>query len=212
MYVPWLARLADLMNNASRVMDVWCVIEAGFFVVCKLKIRYLQGKDPLEASLSAAPMMDPEDRKLLWDRIMDTEKEDPVKFITGWFFDQRIEDISRYDVIDFICWSMFDSRNQEHLTTEELHDLECFLEDIEYRISLQLHGAIDENEQSFVSVADEDGNENDNPNEASDDKLCSPDARRIERDDDTISSIVTGSISRQRQRPRKSKCSGASCR
>jgi len=208
-YVPWLARLADLMKNSSRVMDVWCVIEGVFFVICKLKIRYLQGKDPLEASLSAAPMMDPEDRKFLWDRIMDTEKEDPMKFITGWFFDQKIEDISRYDVFDFICWSLFDSRNQEHLTTEELHDLECFLEDLEYRISLQIHGPMmEENEQSFLSSTsiDEGGNENDNPNEAADDRLHSPtkDYRKSERDDDTISSNFTGSLSRHRPRPRHS--------
>ena len=206
-YVPWLAKLADLMNNSSRVMDVWCVIEAAFLIMCKLKIRYLQGKDPLEASLSAAPMMDPDDRKVLWDRIMDTEKEDPVKFITGWFFDQRIEDISRYDVCDFICWSMFDSRNQEHLTTEELHDLEGFLEDLEYRISLQLHGVLDQDD-SVDPVTGQDGNENDNPNEASGDKLWSPtkDVRRIERDDDTISSNFTGSVSRQRPRPRMREC------
>ena len=56
------------------------------------------------------------------------------------FFDQSIHRISRYDVCDFICWSMFDGRNQEHLTTQELHELECFVEDLEYRLSLKLHG------------------------------------------------------------------------
>lgn len=200
-YVPWLARLADLMKNASRVMDVWCVIEAGFFVLCKLKIRYLQGKDPLEASLSAAPMMDPEDRKVLWDRIMDTEKEDPARFITGWFFDQPIENISRYDVCDFICWSMFDGRNQEHLTTEELHDLEGFLDDLEHRISLQLYGELGEHE--------EDANGNNNSNKTSDDNLWSPtkSVRTLDADEDTISSHFTGSISHQRPRPRKRKSS-----
>lgn len=207
-YVPWLARLADLMNNASRVMDIWCVIEALFFVACKLKIQYLQRKDPLEASLSAAPMMEPEDRKILWDRIVEIEQKDPIKFISGWFFDQPIEDISRYDICDFICWSMFDGRNQEHLTTEELHDLECFLEDIEYRVSLQLYGETDE-PQIPLPVHEEDGNENDNPNEATEDRSCQSlwkgNRGLDDRDDDTISSEVTGSVSQRRPRPRKCK-------
>lgn len=208
-YVPWLARLADHMNNASRIMDFWCVIEALFFITCKLKIQYLQRKDPLEASLSAAPMMDPEDRKLLWDRIVEIEQKDPIKFISGWFFDQPIEDISRYDVFDFICWSMFDGRNQEHLTTEELHDLECFLEDIEYRVSLQLYGENEENDVS-QSANDEDGNENDNPNEFTDDRVGSSPSKKVrrieDRDDDTLSSDFTGSLSQRRPRPQKSKC------
>ncbi len=210
-YVPWLARLADLMNNASRSMDFWCVIEALFFITCKLKIQYLQRKDPLEASLSAAPMMDPEDRKILWDRVVEIEQKDPIKFISGWFFDQPIEDISRYDVCDFICWSLFDGRNQEHLTTEELHDLECFLEDIEYRVSLQLYGQNDENDENQGPQNDkeEDGNENDNPNEATEDRpggSPSKAGRRMEdRDDDTLSSDFTGSVSQGRPRPRKSK-------
>ena len=39
LYVPLLASLADLMSNASRIVDIWVVIEALFFVACKLKIR-----------------------------------------------------------------------------------------------------------------------------------------------------------------------------
>lgn len=128
------------MNNSSKVMEVWCVIEALFFIGVKLKIHYLQTRDPLEASLSAAPMMDPKDRKILWDRMIEIEKDDPGSFLEGWFFDQPIENISRYDVCDFLCWSMFDGRNQEHLTLEELTDLEDFVEDLEYYISLKRFG------------------------------------------------------------------------
>jgi hypothetical protein len=120
------------------------ILEAIFFLIIKLKVRHLQSKDPLEASLSAAPMFDPEDRKEVWERMVDAEKDDPISFITGWFFDQPIESISRYDVCDFICWAMFDGRNQEHLTSLELHELECFVEDVEYQISLQLYGLRDD--------------------------------------------------------------------
>jgi len=140
LYIPSLARLADKMKGASWIVDFWCVIEALFFIAFKLKYRYLQSKDPLETSLSAAPMYDPEDRKVLWDRIMEVEKDDLGAFISGWFFDESIENISRYDVCDFLCWCMFDGRNQEHLTSLEYHELESLVEDIEYRISIQLYG------------------------------------------------------------------------
>jgi hypothetical protein len=151
-YVPFLARLADRMNISSKVTEVWCVIEALFFIGVKLKIHYLQTRDPLEASLSAAPMMDPKDRKILWDRMIEIEKDDIGSFLEGWFFDQPIENISRYDVCDFLCWCMFDGRNQEHLTLEELTDLEDFVEDLEYYISLKRFGAkedqVDEDDEN----------------------------------------------------------------
>jgi hypothetical protein len=199
-YVPWLARLADRMTNASRIMDVWCVIEALFFIACKMRFWYLQSKDPLEASLSAAPMMDHEDRKVLWDRVMETEQDDPGQFISGWFFDRPIEEISRYDVYDFICWSMFDHRNQEHLTTEELHDLEGFLEDFEYRISLKLFGENDESGLSGDIV-----NENINPNEELEESPLKPIRNMEDMDDDTITSASEFTRSVRRARPRKSK-------
>lgn len=207
-YVPWLANLADRMNNASRMMDIWCVIEALFFIACKLKIHYLQQKDPLEASLSAAPMMDPHDRKLLWDRMMETEQDDPATFISGWFFDEPIEKISRYDVCDFICWAMFDGRNQEHLTTEELHELECFLEEIEHCISLKLYGERKENDSAVSEEEPNFDTENDDPNQI----LEEPNRFQKRRqhleceEDDTISSTseFASSISRCRPYPKKS--------
>lgn len=204
-YTPWLAQLANLMNNASRIVDVWCVIEALFFVACKLKIQYLQRKDPLEASLSAAPMLDPEDRRILWERMMDAEKDDPASFISGWFFDQPIEKISRYDVCDFLCWSLFDGRNQEHLTTDELHDLEYFLEDLEYQISLKLHGVgdvetLDQADSSTDGIRNKFASECESPQKVN---------RSLDFEDDnsTIASFSeTGSSSWQRRpRPNKSK-------
>ena len=128
-----------------RLVDIWCMIEAAFFIYCKLKIRYLQSKDPLEACLSAAPMLDTEERKSLWERIMAVES-DP-SWLEEWFLDKpSIESIALYDIYDFVCWAMFDGRNQEHLTTDELNDLEGFVDDLEYRISLQLYGVSEEND------------------------------------------------------------------
>jgi hypothetical protein len=144
-YLPTLERIATLMKSyyGFRLVDVWCVIEALFFIFCKLKIRYLQAKDPLEASLSAAPMLDSDERKALWDHMMSADPD--LSWITDWFLDHpSIESISRYDIFDFICWAMFDGRNQEHLTSQEVQDLEAFIEDFEYRISLSLYGVEDE--------------------------------------------------------------------
>lgn len=146
-YVPFLARLTRVMKSyyGCRLVDIWCIIEAVFFVLCKLKFRYLQAKDTLEASLSAAPMLDPEERKALWERMMAVESE--PSWLEEWFLDKpSIDSISLYDMVDFICWALFDGRNQEHLTTDELNDLEGFVEDLEYRISLQLYGAMEEEE------------------------------------------------------------------
>ena len=146
-YLPFVAKLTKMMKcyYGCRLVDVWCIIEAVFFICCKLKLRYLQAKDPLEACLSAAPMQDPEERKALWEHIMAVEKG--PSWIQEWFLDHpSIESLSLYDIYDFLCWALFDGRNQEHLTTHELNDLEGFVEDLEYRLSLQLHGAIGEDE------------------------------------------------------------------
>jgi len=153
-YLPWLATIARLMKSyyGFRLVDVWCVVEALFYVACKLKIRYLQSRDPLESSLSAAPMLDSEERKLLWDRMMAADSD--ITWVTGWFLDNpdSIEDISRYEIFDFICWALFDGRNQEHLTTQELQDLESFIEDMEYRISVTLYGVVDDEDKDGFSV------------------------------------------------------------
>lgn len=212
-YAPFLARLADLMNNASRLVDIWCVIEALFFITCKLKIQYLQSRDPLEASLSAAPMLDPEDRKLLWDRMMEVEKNDPIKFISGWFFDQPIDKISRHDIFDFLCWSMFDGRNQEHLTTHELHELECFLEDFEYRISQKLYG-VEEDSDNLQGDKKNSGEYENGENHAAastlDKSFEDSTLDKSYEEDDTLSStsdVVSSSTAHRRPRPKKSKLS-----
>jgi len=84
--------------------------------------------------------MDIEGRQVLWQRMMDCEVEDPVGFLRGWFFDQPLENIAKYDVRDFVAWSMFEGRHQEHLTDAELRQLELFVEEVELRIGLQLYG------------------------------------------------------------------------
>jgi hypothetical protein len=162
-YLPILAKLITAMKsyNGYRLFDVWCVIEALFFIASKLKIRYLQSKDPLEASLSAAPMLDPDERRALWEHIVSAEP-DPG-WVSEWFLDHpSIDSISIYDILDFLCWAMFDGRNQEHLTTQELNDLEGFVEDLEYRISIHLYGNAVEEEKEETGSMVSDGGEKDN--------------------------------------------------
>jgi hypothetical protein len=101
-------------------------------------------------------MLTLEERRVLWKRMTDAEADDPVQFISGWFFDQPLDGISKYDVRDFIAWSMFEGRNLEHLTLEELEQLDYFVDEIEWRISLQMYGAVKgEYEEELVDVEKE---------------------------------------------------------
>ena len=129
-------------------IEVWCFVEALFFIGLKIHIRWLQSLDPLEASLSAAPLMELAERAMLWKRMMKTEQENPVQFVLGWFFldegeDDAVAEIGAYDIRDFCAWSMFEGRHQEHLTAAELEQLEGFVRELQIRISLQLNGTVD---------------------------------------------------------------------
>jgi hypothetical protein len=237
-------------NNTIRIIiaviiETWCVLEALFYITLQLRIRWLQNKDPLESSLSAAPLMELHDRQQLWRYMMDsfevstssaaasasslslpiitkdhhsnndnhryhheqdsesdirdymdndinsfgsnndgvvhghysdydlqkfmghdrpTDQEYSVTnvevihdltndnanhdreclietFLRGWFFGEPpVESISRYDIRDFLAWSMFENRNLEHLTSTEWEQLEDFVTELEYRISLHRYG------------------------------------------------------------------------
>ena len=156
-YLPHLAWLVRNMEKSSLLVEVWCIIEGIFYILLKLQIQWLQLKDPLEASLSAAPMMDLVERGLLWKRMMvmmlknqdsiEGESNNFSEFVSGWFFDAPLDAISRYDVRDFLCWSLFEGRNQEHLTGEELHQLGAFLEELEFRLSFQIYGEEDDDDE-----------------------------------------------------------------
>jgi hypothetical protein len=153
-YTPWLAYTVTALNHVSRIVEVWCCLEAVFFIGLKLHIKWLQTRDPLEASLSAAPMMELLERSVLWDRMMECEAADPISFLRGWFFDQPLENISKYDVRDFIAWSMFEGRHQEHLTEAELRQLEKFVEEVEYRFSLCIYGNIRDEQDDCLDIDD----------------------------------------------------------
>ena len=119
-YLPTLSYIIAKLQESSILVEIWVVIEALFYIAQKLHIRYLQYKDPLEASLASAPILTIEARNQLLERILELiSGDDPVSFIRGWFFDEKLEDISRYDICDFITWCMFEGRNQEHLTRKE---------------------------------------------------------------------------------------------
>jgi hypothetical protein len=149
-YLPYVAKLVSTMQQSSLFVEAWCVVEALFFILLKLHVKWLQQMDPLERSLSSAPMLTLDERKVLWKSMTEAEADDPIQFISGWFFDQPIEGISKYDIRDFIAWSMFEGRNLEHLTLEELEQLNDFVDEIEWRISLQMYGAVEEEDEEQV--------------------------------------------------------------
>ena len=141
-YIPPISSVIDKMKTSSIFVEVWVFIEAIFYIIQRLHIRYLQYKDPLEASLSAAPILTLEEREKLMNKIlMQIHGDDPVSYLRGWFFDEELENISRYDICDFLAWSQFEGRNQEHLTKAETGQLLDYLIDLEWVISIQLYGA-----------------------------------------------------------------------
>jgi hypothetical protein len=129
------------MHKSSFFVEIWVVIEAIFYIIQILHIRHLQYKDPLEASLSAAPISTIHERwKLMNQMLSQVSSDDPVAFIRGWFFDKELEEITRYDVLDFCAWSMYEGRHQEHLTRGEVNQLNWFVRELECRIGVFLYG------------------------------------------------------------------------
>lgn len=158
-YIPVLGKIISAMQQSSRIVELWCIVEGVFFFGFKLYIRWLQSRDTLEACLSSAPLLRVPERQMLWKRMMESEYPS-IDFLSGWFFDEPITKMSRYDVSDFLAWSMFEGRHQEHLTTAEHAQLDAFVDEVEHRISLMLHGALTEEEVSssqHVSFASDSG-------------------------------------------------------
>jgi hypothetical protein len=161
-YLPPLAGLVTRMQAHSSVwVEAWCILEAIFYIGLKIHMHWLQTRDTLEASLSAAPLMDGTARRVLWQRMMETEGADTAAWVQGWILedDKELAHVSRVDMVGFLCWSMFDGRQWEHLTTAEGRQLESFLEELQVRISLQVYGAVtdddvDEEEDESPSLSD----------------------------------------------------------
>ena len=153
-YLPPLAYVLRGMAAVSWVVEAWCVIEALFYVALKIHFRWLQTRDTLEASLSAAPLMDLTSRRVLWQRMMETEAADTAAWIRGWMLDANLQaaaltelqQVNVADISGFVCWSMFEGRRTEHLTTAEAAQLKSFLTEIQERLSLQFYGSVDEDD------------------------------------------------------------------
>mmetsp|Transcript_22123 Transcript_22123/g.27137 ORF Transcript_22123/g.27137 Transcript_22123/m.27137 type:complete len:830 (-) Transcript_22123:192-2681(-) len=140
-YLPPCNYVITKMQKSSIFVEIWVVIEALFYVAQRLHIQYLQYKDTLEESLSAAPIQTLKERqKLMQQMLAQITNDDPVHFIRGWFFEEELENVTKYDVMDFCAWSMFEGRNQEHLTNLEFVQLKTFVEELEYSIAIHLHG------------------------------------------------------------------------
>lgn len=139
-YLSYGIVIARTMRSSSLAVEVWAIVEGVFFVCLFLHRLWLNSLDTLELSLRCAPMLEASERAELWRLMVDDEKE-CVDFIQGWFCGEKITDLTRYDVSDFMTWSMFEGRNLEHLTNEEHAQLRGFVDDLEYKISIELYGA-----------------------------------------------------------------------
>jgi pimeloyl-ACP methyl ester carboxylesterase len=143
----WAART---MTSSSLAVEVWAVIEGIFYVILFLHRKWLNSLDTLELSLLSAPMLETRERAELWSLMVDTIMDDGEcsQFLSGWFFGEKLEKLTKYDVMDFLTWSLFEGRNIEHLTQEELNQLRGFVSDLEYMLSIELHGVeMDETEE-----------------------------------------------------------------
>ena len=166
-YITPLSTIIDKMQTSSIFVEIWVVIEALFYIIQQLHIRYLQYKDPLEASLSAAPIATLDERRKLMNQMLDQMASmrhtggigDAISFIRGWFFDEELENITRYDVLDICTWSMFEGRNQEHLTEEEVGQLNWFVGVLERVIAVALYGEKEEEEDNDDDEFNHDGND-----------------------------------------------------
>ncbi len=105
--------------------------------------------DTLELSLQSAPMLEIGERAELWELMIDSEDGECSKFISGWFFWEKLENLTRYDILDFLTWSLFEGCNIEHLTQEETNQLRGFVTDLEYMISIKLHGVEDDTNEGI---------------------------------------------------------------
>ena len=138
------------MHKSSTFVEIWVVIEALFCILQILHIQYLQYKDPLEASLSAAPIATLQERFKLMNQILEQVMgDDPVSFIRGWFFDEKLDNITRYDIMDFVTWSMFEGRHQEHLTEGEVQQLNWFVKEFECSIGVFLYGEKEDDDEEI---------------------------------------------------------------
>lgn len=169
-YLPTLVWIAHTMKQSSPMVEWWAVIEGIFYIVLFAHRKWLNSLDTLELSLRSAPMLEIRERAELWELMMADETE-VVGFIEGWFFGQKLEKLTKYDVMDFLAWSMFEGRNIEHLTHEEGGQLHGFVEDLEYWISVELYGIDDGKEEQKAGADDEEKSENDTINKADEARL-----------------------------------------
>ena len=176
-YMYYLVLTAQTMRSSSLLVEVWAVIEGIFYVILYFHRMWLNSLDTLELSLRSAPMLEIGERADLWSLMMDSEDNDCIDFIRGWFFGEELDTLTRYDVMDFLTWSLFEGRNIEHLTQEEILQLKGFVNDLEYNISIELHGVEEkDNEDDDVLGIDSDSIEEETAFDLSRDEVIAPPA------------------------------------
>lgn len=86
-------------NAFRRFLLVWSIAETAFWLVA-----YLPRKRALQASAEHPPLLDKEERKVLfwkcWDKIAH-----PEYYVSRWFLGARAGEVRRENVREFFAWS-----------------------------------------------------------------------------------------------------------
>ena len=121
--------LCDHRYRASSWWIVGLVFEALFFLFMKVKLIYLQSKDPLTESLRATTILSLDARQRHWELMMQAVDANPNQFFEDWFFGIPMQHLTRHDLENFIAWACFEDRAVEHLSLLELHQLDTLVQD-----------------------------------------------------------------------------------
>lgn len=82
---------------------LWCLAESVFFLF------FLYYRTHLQRPASHPPPRTKKERKALFTQVR-REVHDPDRFLSGWFRGEKVEDIGRDDLKDFINWAFWDGR------------------------------------------------------------------------------------------------------
>lgn len=129
--------LCTKLHDAPQWLLWLLVAEATFYLAMKVKLAYLQSVDPQIAYLKAANIMTLSQRQVLWDRVMKAEADTMTEYFQTWFFGTSMDRVTVHELQNFISWCYFDGRNQEHLSEEEIQQLDKFISDAMTRMRKQ---------------------------------------------------------------------------
>ncbi|WPH05096.1 Hypothetical protein R9X50_00799700 [Acrodontium crateriforme] len=102
--------------------EVWIVAEAGF------RLFMVWFRRRLQHEAVHPPVQTEEERKAFFEKLQ-SELNDPERFLSGWFSGAHVDDIGREDIVEFLSWVFFEGRTTA-AEVEELEEYTAKLEDM----------------------------------------------------------------------------------